>query len=71
MKISGSHLGNMTIAQYAAHFNELAHFAPYFVADEEHRVRKFEQGLNQQILDRVICFEIRNFVEFVDEGLSS
>jgi len=51
MKISGSHLGNMTIAQYAAHFNELARFAPYFVADEEHRVRKFEQGLNQQILD--------------------
>jgi hypothetical protein len=31
---------------HAARFNELVHFAPYLVADEENRVRKFEQGLN-------------------------
>jgi hypothetical protein len=53
--------GNMTVTQYAAHFNELARFAPYLVAHEENRVRKFEQGLNQRILDRVVCFEIRDF----------
>jgi hypothetical protein len=34
--------GNMTIAQYVGRFNELAHFAPYMMADEENRVRKFE-----------------------------
>jgi len=45
-----------------ARFNELARFAPYLVAEEENRVRKFEQGLNQQILDQVVCFEIRDFV---------
>jgi hypothetical protein len=60
--------GNMTVAQYAARFNELARFAPYLVADEENRVRKFEQGLNQRILDRVICFEIRDFVELVNKA---
>jgi hypothetical protein len=38
--------GNMTVAQYASHFNELACFALYLVVDEENRVRKFEQGLN-------------------------
>ena len=50
--------GNMTVAQHAGRFNELALFAPYMVADEENRVRKFEQGLNPRIHDRVVCFEI-------------
>ena len=50
--------GNMTVAQYACRFNELARFAPYMVADEENRVRKFEQGLKPQIHDGVVCFEI-------------
>ena len=35
--------GNMTVAQYAGRFNELAHFAPYLVADEENRVRKLNK----------------------------
>jgi hypothetical protein len=38
--------GNITITQYVGCFNELARFAPYLVADEENRVRKFEQRLN-------------------------
>jgi hypothetical protein len=60
--------GNMIVAQYAGHFNELARFAPYMVADEENRVRKFEQGLNPRIHDRVVCFEIRNFVDLVNKA---
>jgi hypothetical protein len=60
--------GNMTVAQYAGCFNELARFAPYMVADEENRVRKFEQGLNPQIHDRVVCFEIQNFVDLVNKA---
>jgi hypothetical protein len=59
---------NMTVAQYAGRFNELARFAPYMVADEENRVRKFEQGLNPRIHDRVLCFEIRNFVDLVNKA---
>jgi hypothetical protein len=38
------------------------------VADEENRVRKFEQGLNPRIHDRVVCFEIQNFVELVNKA---
>jgi hypothetical protein len=60
--------GNMTVAQYAARFNELPRFAPYLVADEENRVRKFKQGLNQRILDGVVCFEIKDFVELVNKA---
>jgi hypothetical protein len=60
--------GIMTVAQYAARFNELARFAPYLVVEEENRVRKFEQGLNQRILDRVVCFEIKDFVELVNKA---
>ncbi|XP_062150954.1 uncharacterized protein LOC133859542 [Alnus glutinosa] len=59
---------NMTVAQYAARFNELARFARYLVADEENQVWKFEQGLNQRILDQVICFEIKDFVEMVNKA---
>jgi hypothetical protein len=40
--------GNLNITQYVGHFNELDHFAPYLVADEDIRVRKFEQGLNAE-----------------------
>ena len=58
----------MTIAQYAGRFNELARFAPYMVVDEENRVRKFEQGLNPRIHDRVVCFQIQNFVNLVNKA---
>jgi hypothetical protein len=60
--------GNMTVAQYAGRFSELARFVPFMVADEENRVRKFEQGLNPQIHGHVVCFKIRNFVELVNKA---
>jgi hypothetical protein len=58
----------LIIDQYTGHFNELACFAPYMVADEENRVRKFDQGLNPYIHDCVVCFEIQNFVELVNKA---
>jgi hypothetical protein len=54
--------GNLIVAQYACHFNELARFTPYLVADEKNRVRKFERGLSPRIHDQVVCLEIRDFV---------
>ena len=63
--------GNMIVTEYVGRFNELTRFAPYMVANEENRVRKFEQGLNPWIHDRVLCFEIRNFIELVKEDLHS
>jgi hypothetical protein len=38
------------------------------VADEENRIRKFEQGLNPWIHDRVVYFEIQDFVELVNKA---
>lgn len=43
-------------------------FAPYLMADEENRVRKFERGLNPRIHNRVVCLEIRVFVELVNNA---
>jgi hypothetical protein len=60
--------GNLTFAKYEGRFNELACFAPCLVADEENRVRKFERGLNPRIHDRMVCLEIRNFVELVNKA---
>jgi hypothetical protein len=60
--------GNMSITQYASYFNGLARFAPYLMAKEENRVRKFEQGLNPRIHDHVVCFEIQDFVELVNKA---
>jgi hypothetical protein len=60
--------GNIVVTQYTGRFNELARFAPYLVVNEENRVRKFEQGLNPRIHDRVVCFEIQDFVELVNKA---
>jgi hypothetical protein len=60
--------GNLIVSQYAGRFNELVRFAPYLVADEENQVRKFEQGLNPRIHDRVVCLEICDFVELVNKA---
>jgi len=60
--------GNLIVAQYTGRFNELARFTPYLVANEENWVRKIEQGLNPQIHDRVVCLEIRDFVELVNKA---
>jgi hypothetical protein len=38
------------------------------VVDEENRIRKFEQGLNPWIHDRVVYFEIQDFVELVNKA---
>jgi hypothetical protein len=38
------------------------------VVDEENRVKKFEQSLNPQIHNRVVCFEIQYFVELVNKA---
>jgi hypothetical protein len=58
----------MKATQYASRFNELARFAPYVVANEENRVRKFERGLNPRIHNPVVCLEICVFVELVNKA---
>ncbi|XP_035543590.1 uncharacterized protein LOC118347677 [Juglans regia] len=55
--------GTMTVHQYATRFTELSCFATYLIPDEEKKARKFEQGLNEKLYERVVGFQIRNFSE--------
>ncbi|XP_035545089.1 uncharacterized protein LOC108982400 [Juglans regia] len=58
----------MTVHQYAARFIELSRFAAYLIPNEEKKARKFEQGLNEKLYERVVGFQIRNFSELVDKA---
>ena len=40
---------DQTVDEYAAEFLRLSRFAPYMVANEEIRARRFQQGLRMQI----------------------
>ncbi|KAF5446946.1 hypothetical protein F2P56_032539 [Juglans regia] len=60
--------GAMTVHQYAARFTELSRFAAYLIPDEEKKARKFEQGLNENIYERIVGFQIQNFSELVNKA---
>ncbi|KAF5465291.1 hypothetical protein F2P56_015311 [Juglans regia] len=60
--------GTMTVHQYAARFIELSRFALYLIPDEEKKTRKFEEGLNNHIYERVVALQIQNFSELVDKA---
>ncbi|XP_028110649.1 uncharacterized protein LOC114309150 [Camellia sinensis] len=46
--------GNMAVTQYAAKFEELAHYATRYVANDEEKARMFEWGLDLTIRGRVL-----------------
>ena len=54
--------------QYVAIFVELSRFASYLIPDEEKKTRKFEEGLNNQINQRVVALQIQNFSKLVDKA---
>jgi len=47
-------LGQMTVMEYAAKFNELSRFVPNQVANEEMKMDHFEQGL-RGLIKRMIA----------------
>ncbi|XP_057953989.1 uncharacterized protein LOC131148285 [Malania oleifera] len=60
--------GQMTVLQYVVQFIKLSHFAPHLALDEENKVRKFEEGLMQNLFKKVIDFWAQTFVEVVDKA---
>uniref|UniRef100_A0A6I9QQD8 Uncharacterized protein LOC105037801 n=1 Tax=Elaeis guineensis var. tenera TaxID=51953 RepID=A0A6I9QQD8_ELAGV len=59
----------MTFAQYAAKFEELSRYAPALIAEENIRVRKFENRLRDRILQLVTVFELPTYKEVVNKCL--
>ncbi|XP_057969300.1 uncharacterized protein LOC131158445 [Malania oleifera] len=60
--------GSLIVQQYMARIIELSQFAPFLVPDEERKVRKFEEGLRQSLLERVIGFQAQTVAEVVDRA---
>ncbi|XP_062166984.1 uncharacterized protein LOC133873276 [Alnus glutinosa] len=56
----------MTVEQYSARFMELARFAANLIPDEERKAKRFENGLNPRIRERVICLEIKEYARLVE-----
>uniref|UniRef100_A0A6J0PDT8 Uncharacterized protein LOC109505381 n=1 Tax=Elaeis guineensis var. tenera TaxID=51953 RepID=A0A6J0PDT8_ELAGV len=61
--------GHMTVAQYAAKFEELSRYAPVLIAEENVRARKFENGLRDRIQQLVTIFELPTYKEVVNKCL--
>ena len=58
--------GNMSVAEYAANFNELARFATHQIDTEARKARRFEQGLKPWVYSRVAVFQLDNFSSLLE-----
>ena len=50
----------MTVLEYVARFIELAHFADDYVATDQAKVRRFEDGLRLSIRGKIIGFVLQD-----------
>jgi hypothetical protein len=55
----------MTVEQYSARFIELTRFTANLTPNEESKAECFENGLNPQIKERVMCHEIKDYTRLV------
>ena len=51
----------MTVAEYEVWFTQLSHYAPMMVATDRDRCRRFEEGLNYEIRDRLTPGDLRSY----------
>ncbi|XP_038983652.1 uncharacterized protein LOC120111162 [Phoenix dactylifera] len=61
--------GDMTVAQYAAKFEEMSRYAPTLISEESDRARKFENGLRGRIQQQVAAFELSSYKDVVNKAL--
>lgn len=61
--------GTMTVAEYAAKFNELSRFAPYQVSTDERKAKRFKQGLKPQLYSRVSLFQLKTFEAVMEKAV--
>ncbi|XP_028056539.1 uncharacterized protein LOC114260590 [Camellia sinensis] len=61
--------GRMFVAEYEAKFTKLARFSPHMVDTDYKKARKFEGGLDLDILDRVGVLNLPTYVNVLDRAL--
>ncbi|KAL8125633.1 hypothetical protein AgCh_013050 [Apium graveolens] len=59
--------GNMTVLEYEKKFTELSRFMPKYTSTEEEKTKKFQQGLEPWIRDRVTMFELETYAGVVQK----
>ncbi|XP_028081961.1 uncharacterized protein LOC114283349 [Camellia sinensis] len=63
--------GNITVTQYAAKFEELAHYATTYVENDEEKARMFKWGLDLTIRGRVLPQQLHSYAEVLETTLES
>ena len=61
--------GLTTVADYQTDFTNLAVYAPYLVANDEMKARKFEEGLKHEIRKIVSPFQLPTYTEVLDRAI--
>ncbi|XP_028075297.1 uncharacterized protein LOC114277598 [Camellia sinensis] len=61
----------MIVAEYEAKFTELARFAPHVVDADYKKVRHFEGGLRDDILEKVNVLKLETYFEVLDRAIIS
>ncbi|XP_028106012.1 syntaxin-123-like [Camellia sinensis] len=65
-KFEGLKQGNLNVAEYEAKFTELARFSLHIVDTDHKKARKFENGLRNDILERVNVLKLHTYVDVLD-----
>ncbi|XP_028070461.1 uncharacterized protein LOC114272953 [Camellia sinensis] len=60
--------GTMSVAEYEAKFTELALYAPHMVDIDYKKARKFEGGLDVEVLDRINVLKLVKYVDVLDRA---
>ena len=60
--------GNMTVLEYKKKFTELSRFVTKYTSTEEEKAKKFQQGLEPWIRDRVAMFELETYAGVVQKA---
>ncbi|XP_040365116.1 uncharacterized protein LOC121048850 [Rosa chinensis] len=61
--------GEMTVAEYQGKFEELMRFSPGIIPNEAAKAKKFEDGLNPEIREKVSILKLQKYSEVVDRAL--
>ncbi|XP_028118063.1 uncharacterized protein LOC114315649 [Camellia sinensis] len=62
---------NMTVAEYEAKFTKVARFAPHMVDTDYKKLRHFERGLRDDILEKVNVLKLETYIEVLDQAIIS
>ena len=54
---------DMNVAEYEVRFTQLSHYAPMMVTTDRDKCRRFEEGLNYEIRDRLTPGDLRSYTD--------